>query len=191
MSQLMLRALRSHARVASGLIFRPSARMALLRTPVTSTIHTRCLSRHAWLQKPVHAEAEQPNHVLDEDSTLFASASKDLISMRDMREDTELVHYMQTGKTLAEQLSIMQACLLNGDVERAQRILIGLYRLYPETMKEAADVSVHNEIIGGLLACKPQPLTTEALLWYDQMERHYHIKPNTNTFAILISGFVK
>ncbi|KAJ2820856.1 DNA-directed RNA polymerase, partial [Coemansia sp. 'formosensis'] len=110
--------------------------------------------------------------------------------MRDMREDTELVHYMQTGKTLAEQLSVMQACLLNGNVERAQRILIGLYRLYPETMKEAADVSVHNEIIGGLLAAKPRPLTTEALLWYDQMERHYHIKPNTNTFAILISGFV-
>ncbi|KAJ1871541.1 DNA-directed RNA polymerase, partial [Coemansia sp. S17] len=150
----------------------------------------RLFSQQPWLRQSLHAEAEQPGHVLDEDSTLFASTTKDLISMRDMREDTELVHYMQTGKTLAEQLSVMQACLLNGNVERAQRILIGLYRLYPETMKEAADVSVHNEIVGGLLAAKPRPLTTEALLWYDQMERHYHIKPNTNTFAILISGFV-
>ncbi|KAJ2469616.1 DNA-directed RNA polymerase [Coemansia sp. RSA 2322] len=57
-------------------------------------------------------------------------------------------------------------------------------------MKEAADVSVHNEIIGGLLTAQPRPLTTEALLWYDQMERYYHVKPNTNTFAILIRGFI-
>ncbi|KAJ2361536.1 DNA-directed RNA polymerase, partial [Coemansia sp. RSA 2611] len=154
-------------------------------------MQSRHFSQASWLRQSLQAEAaEKPGHALDEDSTLFATAGKDLISMRDMREDTELVHYMQTGKTLAEQLSIMQACLLNGHVERAQRILIGLYRLYPETMKEAADVSVHNEIIGGLLAANPRPLTTEALLWYDQMERHYSIKPNTNTFAILISGFV-
>ncbi|KAJ1659024.1 DNA-directed RNA polymerase, partial [Coemansia sp. RSA 25] len=172
MSQLMLRALRSHARAASGWIQRSNTHTALrtptglaqLRSPVASTMHARLLSQHAWLRQSLHAEAELPTHVLDEDSTLFASTSKDLISMRDMREDAELVHYMQTGKTLAEQLSVMQACLLNGDVERAQRILIGLYRLYPETMKEAADVSVHNEIIGGLLAAKPRPLTTEALL---------------------------
>ncbi|KAJ2821650.1 DNA-directed RNA polymerase, partial [Coemansia furcata] len=198
MSQLMLRALRSHTRTAGTWILRSNTytaprtpvRLAHLQLPVAKTTQARFFTQQPWLRQSVHAEAEQPGHVLDEDSTLFASTTKDLISMRDMREDTELVHYMQTGKTLAEQLSVMQACLLNGNVERAQRILIGLYRLYPETMKEAADVSVHNEIIGGLLAAKPRPLTTEALLWYDQMERHYHIKPNTNTFAILISGFV-
>ncbi|KAJ1939640.1 DNA-directed RNA polymerase, partial [Kickxella alabastrina] len=110
--------------------------------------------------------------------------------MRDMREDTSMVHYIQTGKSLTEQLSVMQACLMNGNVERAQRILIGMYKLYPKAMKDVADVSVHNEILGGLMAAKPQPLSTEALLWYDQMERLYMVKPNANTFAILIRGFV-
>ncbi|KAJ1996795.1 DNA-directed RNA polymerase, partial [Coemansia sp. S85] len=182
MSQLMLGALRSHARTASNWVLRSNTysaprapgHLARLRQPSASTMQSRHFSQASWLRQSLQAEAaEKPGHALDEDSTLFATAGKDLISMRDMREDTELVHYMQTGKTLAEQLSIMQACLLNGHVERAQRILIGLYRLYPETMKEAADVSVHNEIIGGLLAANPRPLTTEALLWYDQMERHY------------------
>ncbi|KAJ2604024.1 DNA-directed RNA polymerase [Coemansia sp. RSA 1722] len=152
-----------------------------------------CLSNNTSSRRFLHqvAKPKEDDQSFNEDSWLFASADSSPVILKDVREDSSSVHYLQTGKSLNEQLSVMQACLVNGNVDRAQRMLIGLYKLYPEAMKEIADVSVHNEIISGLLAAKPQPLTTEALLWYDQLERTYMIKPNANTFAIMIRGFIK
>ncbi|KAI8324578.1 DNA/RNA polymerase [Martensiomyces pterosporus] len=198
MNQLVLRALKS-TRTLQGKVLRHTPTRTAQTLPIcllrlqspNAPANTRSFSQKYSLKAQQHVEAAKEAHAMEESDKLFAPANNSLISMVDMREDTELLHYLQTGKSLTEQLSVMQACLLNGNVERAQRILVGMYKLYPDAMKEVADVSVHNEIIGGLLNAKPQPLTTEALLWYDQMERHYKVKPNTNTFAILISGFVR
>ncbi|KAJ1735822.1 DNA-directed RNA polymerase [Coemansia biformis] len=135
------------------------------------------------------AEATQAPDTYAEEH-LLQYTGNNLLALQDMREDEQHLHYLRTGQTITEQLSTMHACLANGNTEQAQRILVGMYRLYPQAMQEVADVSVHNEIICGLLAAKPQPLTTQALQWYDLMDNQYSIKPNANTFAILISGFV-
>ncbi|KAJ1963100.1 DNA-directed RNA polymerase, partial [Dipsacomyces acuminosporus] len=210
MSQLMLRAIKPMRTLQSKSLQRSLTRTALCDTRATTSsspasplcrrslnpIGSRSFSHRPALHIQQHAEAAKDTsspatQALDDGNRLFAPSNSSLISMADMREDSELLHYLQTGKSLTEQLSVMQACLINGNIERAQRILVGMYKLYPEAMKEVADVSVHNEILGGLLNAKPQPLTTEALLWYDQMERNYKVKPNTSTFAILISGFAR
>lgn len=180
----MLRLLRSQTQTQAAIGSRQLARS--ISTAFCST--RRSLSIQKRL---IHTGAIRCSQAMDEESALFAGTTQDIITFKDMREDSESMHYMTTGKTMAEQLSVMQACLLNGNIERAQRIFVGLHRLYPEAMRDVADASVHNEIINGLLDAKPRPLTSEALLWYDQMDRNYHVKPNTNTFAILIGGFVK
>ncbi|KAJ1921416.1 DNA-directed RNA polymerase [Mycoemilia scoparia] len=58
-------------------------------------------------------------------------------------------------------------------------------------MKEIMDIETHNSILDGLLNMKPRPLTNEALEWYEKLETDYKIKPDANTFAIIINGFIK
>ncbi|KAJ2615523.1 DNA-directed RNA polymerase [Coemansia sp. RSA 1365] len=187
MSQLMLGLARSHGR--------------LLRAPAGSigphhhrllprSVYPRQLTQRASVQNLQLAEKPSPSVDYDRQSYLFSVANSNILPMQDFREDTATIHYLQTGKTLLEQLSVMQMCLENGNVEQAQRILVGMYRLYPQAMRDVADVNVHNEILGGMLKTRPQPLTTPALQWFDMMEAQYGVKPNANTFAILIGGFV-
>ena len=97
----------------------------------------------------------------------------------------------QPGRNLTEQLAVMHACLTNGDAERARRMLIGLYKLHATEMRKVMDVHAHNSIISGLLNMRPRPLTTESLEWYERMGKEYNVKPDANTFAILIKGFLR
>ncbi|KAJ2714597.1 DNA-directed RNA polymerase, partial [Coemansia spiralis] len=151
---------------------------------------TRLLTQKAPQQRPLTAEAALTNDAYAEESPLVHHVGSSLLALHDMREDVQHLHYLQTGHTITEQLSTMHACLANGNTEQAQRILVGMYRLYPQAMHEVADVSVHNEIISGLLSAKPQALATQALQWYDLMEHQYNVMPNSNTFAILVGGFI-
>ncbi|KAJ2719384.1 DNA-directed RNA polymerase [Coemansia sp. Benny D115] len=205
MSQLMLRAIRPFSRTASsrsvGQISGMGTRMPILCAQTRHQPRQQGTGiSHNWSDSATQIRLfSQPALKVDTDTdlqsngneSLFAMSGSDLVSLGDMREDAGYMHYMQTGKTLTEQLSAMQACLVNGGVERAQRILVGLYKLYPEMMKQVGEVSVHNEILSSLMTSGPKPLATEALLWYDQMERTYNVKANANTFAILIRGFIR
>ncbi|KAJ2787266.1 DNA-directed RNA polymerase [Coemansia interrupta] len=187
MSQLLLKALRPIGRslapraIARGLHINPAiplVRSLQLQQPVVAT-------------RRLYQQVAQTDGSIGDDYSLFAPADTAPIALGDLQDDRSTKHYMQTGKSLAEQLSLMQACMVNGDIDRAQRMLVGLYKLYPEAMRDVADVSMHNEILAGMLSAKPRSLTTEALLWYDQMERNYSIKPNANTYAILIREFLR
>ncbi|KAJ2797152.1 DNA-directed RNA polymerase, partial [Coemansia guatemalensis] len=188
MSQVMLGLARSRGRLLRA----PAASISLHHQHrlLPRSAYVRQLTQRASVQNLQLAEKPSPSVDYDRQSYLFSVANSNILPMQDFREDTATIHYLQTGKTLLEQLSVMQMCLENGNVEQAQRILVGMYRLYPQAMRDVADVTVHNEILGGMLKTRPQPLTTPALQWFDMMESQYGVKPNANTFAILIGGFV-
>ncbi|KAJ1677206.1 DNA-directed RNA polymerase, partial [Spiromyces aspiralis] len=38
---------------------------------------------------------------------------------------------------------------------------------------------------------RPRPLTTESLEWYEKMQKEYGVRPDANTFAVLIKGFLR
>ncbi|KAJ1899083.1 DNA-directed RNA polymerase [Coemansia sp. IMI 209127] len=202
MSQLMLRTVRSfgaamhrphHAlrqsRALMSSLPRPPTHNAL-RTQVADIAHKRQFSEKPTLRSAQAAIAREEDHV-DEESLLLTNPDHNLVSSTMPMDDKGLMHYISTGRTLTEQLSIMYACLSNGNIETAQRMFSGLYRLYPDAMRDVADATVHNEIISGLLSARPKPMTVDALQWYDKMERMYLTRPNHNTFAIMISGFIK
>ncbi|KAJ2397873.1 DNA-directed RNA polymerase, partial [Coemansia sp. RSA 2559] len=201
MSQLMLRTVRSFGavmhrphyalrqpRALISSLPRPSTHNAL-RTQAADIAHKRQFSEKPTLRSAQAAVAREEDHV-DEESLLLTNPDHSLISLPKPMDDKGLMHYMSTGRTLTEQLSIMYACLSNGNIENAQRMFSGLYRLYPDAMRDIADATVHNEILYGLLNARPQPMTVDALQWYDKMENLYSTRPNHNTFAIMISGFI-
>ncbi|KAI9503261.1 hypothetical protein BX070DRAFT_252646 [Coemansia spiralis] len=197
MSQLLLRAVRSFGSAAHRctlrqphmpIIARSSRRLSQLQLADLS--QTRLFTDKPTLRQAQVAMAKRDNSYLDEESPMLMNPDDELIAVDGLEESKGLSHYLQTGRTLTEQLSVLYACLSNGNIDTAQRMFTGLFRLYPEAMKEIADVSVHNEIIGGMLSAKPRALTTNALMWYDKMEKQYGIKPNVNTFAIMIGGFI-
>ncbi|KAJ2778575.1 DNA-directed RNA polymerase [Coemansia javaensis] len=173
----------------TGLCLRTEPSLRIGAVQVLAAGGARALTQRA-AQQSLHAAAVQTQSMYGDESMLLRAAGSSLLMMGDPHESADRLHYAQTGRTVTEQLSTMHACLANGNTEQAQRILVGMYRLYPEAMREVADVSVHNEIISGLLAAKPVPLANQALQWYDLMSHQYNVKPNANTFAILISGFV-
>ncbi|KAJ2380552.1 DNA-directed RNA polymerase [Coemansia sp. RSA 2603] len=186
MSQLLLKAVRPINRTLSSRAIVCGSHIGSA-VPLLRSLQLR---QPAFTIRRLYQQVAQTEGSSGEDYSLFAPADTAPIAIGDLQEDRSTMHYMQTGKSLAEQLSLMQACMVNGNIDRAQRMLVGLYKLYPEAMREVADVSMHNEILAGLLSAKPRSLTTEALLWYDQMERNYSIKPNANTFAIMIREFL-
>ncbi|KAJ2659690.1 DNA-directed RNA polymerase [Coemansia sp. RSA 1199] len=191
MSQLAFKVAQSSIR-----LLRPSARIVTRAAVGSGRLQngslqtTRFLSQRAKLQSLQLAEAPKPEFNYYEENMLLVSPSNNFLPLHDYRKDTEQLHYMHTGKTVTEQLSVMQSCLFNGNTEQAQRILVGMYQLYPQAMQEVVDVAIHNEILSGLFRAKPRPLVSEALQWYDVMENQYAIEPNSNTFAVLIGGFV-
>ncbi|KAJ1668868.1 DNA-directed RNA polymerase [Coemansia sp. RSA 1646] len=160
-----------------------------LRTQLADIAHKRQFSEKPTLRSAQAAMTKDDAYV-DEESLLLINPDHDLVSAQLPMDDKGLAHYMHTGRTLTEQLSIMYACLSNGNIDSAQRMFSGLFRLYPDAMRDVADATVHNEIIYGLLNARPQPMTMDALRWYDKMDRQYGTRPNHNTFAIMISGFI-
>ncbi|KAJ2688021.1 DNA-directed RNA polymerase [Coemansia sp. RSA 1285] len=197
MSQLMLRAVRSFG---STMHRRPSAlrhsRLPIAALPRLLEHRLHALPagfahRRHFTEKPTLRSAQAVMAEADDQSLLLTSSDNDLVSTNIPTDESGLEHYIQTGRTLTEQLATMYACLSNGNIESAQRMFNGLYRLYPEAMRSAADVTVHNEIIHSLLNACPQPMTMDTLVWYDKMEKQYAVRPNHNTFAIMISGFIK
>ncbi|KAJ2547289.1 DNA-directed RNA polymerase [Coemansia sp. RSA 1933] len=207
MSQLMLRAVRrafgiatnspyalhqSRARISSSLPRQPV--LDTVRTQLGDASHRRCFSEKPMLrsaQAVMAKDDESAKYGGDDESLLLVNPDHSLVQAHMPLDDKGLMHFMHTGRSLAEQLSVMYACLSNGNVDTAQRMFNGLYRLYPDAMRDVADVTVHNEIIYGLLNARPQPMTMGALQWYNKMESEYGTRPNTNTFAIMISGFIK
>ncbi|KAJ2306818.1 hypothetical protein IWW52_006158, partial [Coemansia sp. RSA 2704] len=113
----------------------------------TGVQHVRLLTQRASLQSLQLASAPKPQYSYHDDNMLLASPSSTILPLGDLRDDANYLHYMQTGKTVTEQLSVMQNCLINGNTEQAQRILMGMYQLYPQAMREVVDVSIHNEIL--------------------------------------------
>ncbi|KAJ2159872.1 DNA-directed RNA polymerase [Coemansia sp. RSA 552] len=153
--------------------------------------HIRQLSQHAARQSAQLAEAPARTDSYSEESLLLSSPHSNILLTRNHKDDIETKHYLQTGKTMGEQLSIMNACLANGNPAQAQRILIGMYRLYPQAMQEIVDAPVHNEMINGFVMAKPRPMLGEALQWFDLMGSEYDVAPNASTFAILIGGYAR
>ncbi|KAJ2673730.1 DNA-directed RNA polymerase [Coemansia sp. RSA 1085] len=179
-----------------GRQLRPSVRLVTTaavgstRLGQTASPNTRSLTQRAAVQSLQLAEAPKQQDNYYNDNMLLVSSQRNLLPLTDMRKSADFLHYSHTGKTVTEQLSIMQSCLANGYTEQAQRILVGMYQLYPQAMHEVVDVTIHNEILYGLLTAKPRALVQEVLEWYEIMENRYGIVPNSNTFAILINGFV-
>ncbi|KAI8981732.1 hypothetical protein BDF20DRAFT_425039 [Mycotypha africana] len=92
--------------------------------------------------------------------------------------------------TIAEQYSILKACLMTGNMQRAERIMIELFRTRPEEMKVFADVNIYNAFLNGFVEAPVKPMTRQCLLWFDNM-RSYGINADANTFAIIIKGFLR
>ncbi|KAG0237059.1 DNA-directed RNA polymerase [Actinomortierella wolfii] len=91
---------------------------------------------------------------------------------------------------LPEQMAIMYACLATGDMERARRTFLALHRNNPEDMLVLGDIKMHNAFMEAYINAKPQPRTKDALRWFESLAK-YHVKPDLNSFAILIKGFLK
>ncbi|PVV03739.1 hypothetical protein BB560_001774 [Smittium megazygosporum] len=92
--------------------------------------------------------------------------------------------------SLRDRISLLFACLSSGKIERARRMMQGMYSLYPEKMTQIVNVDIHNTIIKSFLESTPAR-PNDALGWYAKMQRDYKIKPDYNTFSILINGYIR
>lgn len=91
---------------------------------------------------------------------------------------------------VAEQFAILKACIASGTMERAERIMVELYKSKSEEMKIFADVNIYNTFLNGFVEAPLQPMTKQCLKWFDCM-RSFGINADANTFAIIVKGFLK
>ncbi|KAG0042219.1 DNA-directed RNA polymerase [Gryganskiella cystojenkinii] len=91
---------------------------------------------------------------------------------------------------LPEQMAIMYACLATGEMERARRIFLTLYKNNPEDMLVLGDIRMHNSFLEAYMTAQPSPRTKEALKWFESLSK-YKVKPDLTSFGILIKGFIK
>lgn len=91
---------------------------------------------------------------------------------------------------LPEQMAVMYACLATGEMERARRILLTLYKNNPDDMLVLGDIRMHNSFLEAYMNAQPSPRTKEALKWFESLTK-YQVKPDLTSFAILIKGFTK
>jgi DNA-directed RNA polymerase len=92
--------------------------------------------------------------------------------------------------TVAEQFAILKACIMSGTMDRAERIMVELYKSKPEEMKIFADVNIYNTFLNGFIESPGRPMTKECLHWFDSM-RTYGVHADANTYAIIVKGFLK
>ncbi|KAG2201331.1 hypothetical protein INT47_001419, partial [Mucor saturninus] len=92
--------------------------------------------------------------------------------------------------TVAEQFAILKACIMSGSMERAERIMIELYKSKPEEMKIFADVNIYNTFLNGFVEAPLKPMTKQCLNWFDNM-KSFGINADPNTYAIIVKGFLK
>ncbi|CAO3597865.1 unnamed protein product [Absidia cylindrospora] len=74
-------------------------------------------------------------------------------------------------------------------MDRAERVLSELYKTRADDMKVFVDIQIFNSFLNGYVqGVNPQP--NQCLAWFNRMVS-YGVSPDANTFAILVSGFLK
>ncbi|OMJ24582.1 DNA-directed RNA polymerase, mitochondrial [Smittium culicis] len=139
-------------------------------------------------------EAELPFSSQLPDNSKYESKNPDLFSGSIVRLESKpvtetLLQDIETEEAIHDQISIAHACLNTGNVDRGRRMITGLYNIHPEKMRSLVDVSLHNQVIKSLLEMNPVR-AKDALSWYTKMQKEYHVTPDSNTFAILIHGYL-
>ncbi|KAI9471856.1 MAG: hypothetical protein EXX96DRAFT_581998 [Benjaminiella poitrasii] len=93
--------------------------------------------------------------------------------------------------TIAEQFAILKACIMSGEMVRAERVMFELYRTRPDEMKLFVDINIYNSFLNGFIEVPLKPLMTkQCLAWFDNM-RTYGLHADHDTYAVILKGFLR
>ncbi|KAI9027154.1 hypothetical protein CLU79DRAFT_812057 [Phycomyces nitens] len=92
--------------------------------------------------------------------------------------------------SVSEQLAILNACIQTDSMTRADRVFRELVRSRPEEMKLYTDHNVFNSFLNGFAVSKTV-MTRSCLQWFDSMEESLGLKPNVDTYAIVVKAFLR
>ncbi|OLY83289.1 DNA-directed RNA polymerase, mitochondrial [Smittium mucronatum] len=117
------------------------------------------------------------------------SYSNSIVRLEHQSITESLLQEIEADEAIRDQISVAHACLSSGNVDRGRRMIIGLYNLHRSKMKSMINVNLHNSIIKSLLESNPVR-AHDALGWYKKMQADYEIIPDSNTFGILMHGYL-
>lgn len=166
--------------------------LSLARQAVTKgslRLSRHCSNSHALLRYTSIFSRQQSSVATATESDSKFSGKKPIILPHPGMNTFKITAKVLPG-TVAEQFAILKACISSGSMIRAERIMNELYKTRPEEMKLFADVNLYNSLLNGFIEAPIKPMTKECLAWLDGMKPR-GVKADTNTYAIVLKGFLR